>query len=48
MINFNDLFLGGISNVNFVVVKIGDVSGDVMFNSFVVIDECSYEGFFVL
>lgn len=48
VINFNDLPLGGISNANFVAVKIGDVSGDATPNSFVAIDERSYEGLFAL
>ncbi|MEQ8703911.1 MAG: T9SS type A sorting domain-containing protein [Phaeodactylibacter sp.] len=48
VINFNDLPAGGISNANFVAVKIGDVSGDAAPTNFTGIDERSYEGTFAL
>jgi hypothetical protein len=48
VINFNDLPLGGISNADFVAVKIGDVSGDAAPNNLAAIDERSYEGIFAL
>lgn len=39
VLNINDIFQVGIVNVNFVVIKIGDVNGDVQFNNLVGIDE---------
>ncbi|NRA47649.1 MAG: T9SS type A sorting domain-containing protein, partial [Phaeodactylibacter sp.] len=48
VINFNDLPDVGISNADFVAIKVGDVSGDAVPNNFVSIDERSSEGVFML
>ncbi|MCR9103050.1 MAG: T9SS type A sorting domain-containing protein, partial [bacterium] len=46
--NINNLPAAGISGANFIAVKIGDVSGDVIANSFSAIDERGFDGSFQL
>jgi hypothetical protein len=46
--NINNLPAAGISGANFIAVKIGDVTGDVIANSFSPIDERGFDGSFQL
>lgn len=46
-VNLNDLLVIGINGLDFVVVKVGDVIGDVVVNSFSSIESCNYSYSFV-
>ncbi|MCI4650971.1 T9SS type A sorting domain-containing protein, partial [Phaeodactylibacter sp.] len=48
VVNINNLPATGISGADFIAVKIGDVSGDVVANSFTAIDERGFDGSFQL
>jgi hypothetical protein len=48
VLNINDIPQAGISNADFVAIKIGDVNGDAQPNNLTGIDERNFEGTFVL